>query len=356
MVPGAALLMFLENRRVKFNTYMKLLTFMYAWIFICFPFSYNLDIASSRLHRLVGVYLLLYTVYKLAQNAKMHPYIYLIWILMYFACIYFTQTEVVTPDFDYTSDRASNEKLNANCLGYFTFFTTFIIFYWGEIIKKKYIRTIFKILFLLTILLSFYIAIITASRQVLIVQIPLITMLLYIRYVTHSGQTSMIIFLFIIFVVTIIAFCEGMDIYNNSYLSKRAEVNASEDLRAILLWDAIRVGIEHPIFGVGPGCFASYSHHFVFSHNTYTELFANCGFPAACLFISVIFVFIKRQWKQYKNTKDKLFLTFLVCGVIYALDNMFYVFHLDPWLMSFFVMISTHSEIHAADICFDQKK
>jgi O-antigen ligase len=45
---------------------------------------------------------------------------------------------------------------------------------------------------------------------------------------------------------------------------------------------------RRPLFGVGPGQFASYTGLWRVTHNTYTELSSECGIPALILFLLVI--------------------------------------------------------------------
>ena len=50
----------------------------------------------------------------------------------------------------------------------------------------------------------------------------------------------------------------------------------------------------HPVFGVGPGNFGSFSGTWRVAHNTYTELGAEAGIPAVFLFLLVL-------WRAFRN-------------------------------------------------------
>jgi O-antigen ligase len=58
--------------------------------------------------------------------------------------------------------------------------------------------------------------------------------------------------------------------------------------RAELLMKSLVITAKHPLFGVGPGQFASYTGKWLVTHNTYTELSSECGIPALILFLLVI--------------------------------------------------------------------
>lgn len=343
-IPCSFVLLWFGNKEIVADKSIKISTAIFAWICFCALFAIDKTVAMLEVRRFLCVFLLMYSVYILAKKQRLLPYVYLIWVFMYGACLYYAQSHLLV-DFDYTQDRVNDKSLNANTLGYYTFFVTYIVFYFGEIVNNRGYKILLEIVFLLTIPLSFYIAIITASRQILIIQIPLILLLIYVRYfkTSHSNKTILIIAGIIAsyFMVNVFA-----DIYTSSYLSVRSSENAADDIRVVLMEIAINTGLEHPLVGVGPGCFSVYNGFSGFSHCTYTELFANTGFIGVVLFMYLLLVFIFRQWRRYRKTKDYFFLLFFIIGLIYAMDNMFYVFYLDPWLMAFFIMIFTHSETY----------
>jgi hypothetical protein len=64
--------------------------------------------------------------------------------------------------------------------------------------------------------------------------------------------------------------------------------------RKVLLIKSLVVAAEHPIFGIGPGCFPIFDKTWLVTHNTYTELAAEAGLPALILFMLAI-------WASFKN-------------------------------------------------------
>ena len=60
--------------------------------------------------------------------------------------------------------------------------------------------------------------------------------------------------------------------------------------------------------------------------------------------MTLLLKFLVVQWKRYRRYKDNMFLVFLVFGLMYAVDCMFYVFYTQPWLMAFFFLVAIHGE------------
>jgi O-antigen ligase len=76
----------------------------------------------------------------------------------------------------------------------------------------------------------------------------------------------------------------------------------SAEAREDLLIQSIKVTAEHPLFGVGPGNFQSYTQLWRVTHNTYTEFSSECGIPALLLFL---YLMRRTFWKLSKVRKLK---------------------------------------------------
>lgn len=180
----------------------------------------------------------------------------------------------------------------------------------------------------------------------LIIQIPLLALLTFIRYVEGTSLKRKLLFVLIAAIACVASIGPITKSYDNSYLKVRSETKAKDDVRVLLLQDAIKVGCQHPIMGVGPGNYVRYSFNRHFSHCTYTELFANTGVIGALIYVSLVLMFITSQWKRFWKYRDKTYLVFFVCGLIYLFDNFFYVFYVDLWLIGFFILLASHSETY----------
>jgi O-antigen ligase len=77
--------------------------------------------------------------------------------------------------------------------------------------------------------------------------------------------------------------------------------NGSLDARRELLMESIRTSFQHPIFGVGPGNFQAYTKSWHVTHNTYTELSSETGFPGLALFLAILYLTF-RSLKAVRKT------------------------------------------------------
>lgn len=77
--------------------------------------------------------------------------------------------------------------------------------------------------------------------------------------------------------------------------------NGSLDARRELLMESIRTSFKHPIFGVGPGNFQAITQSWHVTHNTYTELSSETGFPGLGLFLAILFLTFRSLKKVRKS-------------------------------------------------------
>lgn len=332
--------------RYKFNVgySMKWLLFLYLWMIFTCLFAEHLDLASRQLKQIIGCVLLSFIMAQNAKKPSMVPWLYGVYILVFISSIYYGLTNILDASYDIGSDRLNDDNLNANTLAYFLLYSTFAIFILADIVNRKLLSRIFRIGFWLMIPVTFYVAIFTASRQILLTSIPLLLMLFFIRYIKGAKRKYIFQTLIIIAVAGAFVVPKFMDIYENSFLKERTKIDLNEDSRILLLKDAINVGLENPVVGVGPGNYVMYSYNKHFSHCSYTELFANSGILALILYIGLIWTFMKRQFKRYGSHKNAIYLAFIVFGLIFIVDNVFFVFYNNLWLISFFILVSTHSD------------
>lgn len=333
------------DKEVLANRSFKIFMVLAVWLFLSTLWATDTEVAMRQNKQILGGVLVAYIVAKNAYRKSMLPWMYGIWIALYFSAIYYANTNIIA-EITIGEERLNDEKLNANMMGYYTFYFTFLIYVLGEIQRRIWLQKIFRLLFLGTLFVSFFVAIVTASRQVLVIQVPLIVFLLYDRYIKGTSIKVRLFFILCIVVFVAIFFNQAMDIYNNSLLKVRNEVEIKDDSRTLLAKDAFRVGMNHFFFGVGNGNYIKYSYNQHFSHNTYLELFANTGIVGFSIYLYMLILYFKVQFRRYRATGDKLFFMFAVFGIIYCLDNIFYVFYPYQWLIAFFILISAHSDIY----------
>ena len=79
--------------------------------------------------------------------------------------------------------------------------------------------------------------------------------------------------------------------------------------RQELLKLSLTTMVTHPIFGIGPGDFQSYTQSWHVAHNTYTELGAEAGVPACFLFLLMLVLSLRkirrvRKLPGYESSED----------------------------------------------------
>ena len=346
LLPIAFASCFLVSKKLFINKYQKYLVILYVWIAFTAIFAYNHDLAIQQLHQLVGCFVLAYIISVLSLNKTLVKWLYVVYLLLLlFVWLYAYNNMSALMGFD---ERMNDNKVNANYFAYYTFYATFSMYVLGEIIKNYSLRKFFRISFILMLPISFITALFTASRQILIIQLPLFVGLFYIRYIYRSNKKFY--FVFIILIAALFLVPKVLNTYNGSLLSVRAETQLEDDTRYRLLGEAISVGLQNPVLGVGPGNFELFCSTGHFSHCSYTELFANNGLFAAILYIITLLSFIIFQWKIFRRTKDKMSLAFLIFGCLFFIEQFFYVFYISQWLISFFILVTSHSIIYNREI------
>ena len=347
-LPLAFVLSFLKVKTIRINQYSNILFLLFTWIAVSYSWAVYNNYANTELHRVLGSFLVCYIVAVNARERKMQPWLYLTYIALYIGAWNYASNHFVidVSMMDSDEDRLNDAKLNANTMAYYTFYVTFVLFIFGEILEKKWIRNVSNIMFIAMIPMSFFVALITASRQVLIIQIPLISFLLYLRYIKQQSSSRRFFFVIAMLVIAAFASSKAVSLYENSYLAVRASTDLQEDSRNLLMKDAYKVAMDNLPFGVGAGNYIAYSFNKHFSHISYLELLANQGIIGCLLYIYLLVAFVKRQYKRYKVNNDRMLFLFLLFGLIFIADNFFYVFYTDIWLMSFFILVATHSETY----------
>lgn len=347
-IPLSFLISLSVGNSLKTNNYLKRLLVLILWVAATYFSAVYVEEAKNQMKNLLGVFVLSMTIANLSSDKRCVPWLYGVFIILLIQALVYANNHIMIEGFDTTTDRLNDERLNANTVAYYTFFVTFAIYELGNsfLIKNRVIANIFRLLFLAMYGVSFTVAILTGSRQVLIIQIPLLALLTFIRYIEGTSLKRKLLFVLIAAIACVASIGPITKSYDDSYLKVRSETKAKDDVRALLLQDAIKVGCQHPIMGVGPGNYVRYSFNRHFSHCTYTELFANTGVIGALIYVSLLLMFITSQWKRFWKYRDKTYLVFLVCGLIYLFDNFFYVFYVDLWLIGFFILLASHSETY----------
>lgn len=344
-IPLAMLLCTLINRGFHTNLYEKILYALLLWDCIAYIWADDKELASSELHKILGVFMMVYVVSILSRYSKYQKYTYFIYVILYLSAWNYAIHNIFTVMVGYQY-RLNDEMLNANTMAYYTFYVSFLSLILSLITKRKWLQQAWTIVFWAMLPISFGVSILTASRQVIIIQIPLYIMLIYSRYIAGVSIKKKIYFSLASLVVLVALSGQIIGIYNNSFLKERAEQSVADDSRMELVYDATTVAIQNLPLGVGSGNYQAVSCFQQISHNSYLESFVNLGVIGVALYISLMAIFTLRQWRRYKMHKDKMYFYFFTFGIIYALDGVFFVFYNAIWLISFFMLVAAHSETY----------
>lgn len=344
-IPIAFITTLFNYGRLRVNKYFNLLVLLYVWIFISVLWATDTSVAMNQMKQILGSFILCYVFAVKAKNERNIVWLYLVYFIILGFAWHYAYNNILST-IELGQERVNDSKLNANTLAYYTFYFTFASYLLGEILTTASWKKFMRWIFISAIPLSFYTAIFTASRQVLIIQLPLIIILLYIRYLKGKNVSKRILFVFAIGASLLFVAPSVVDTYNDSYLSTRSEADIEDDVRTKLAKDAFKVGCENFPIGVGPGNYMVHSFSKHFSHNTYLELWANEGIVGLLIYLIILTIYIKRQWKRYKKFRDNIFLSFFVFGIFFVIDGIFYSFYEHLWLIGFFIIVASHSELY----------
>ncbi len=347
-IPASFVLCFLTYNTLSENKYLRILLAIYLWLCVSYVFTDNVAAANDELRKILGCFILSYSIASLAQKPKAIPWLYIIYcLLLIYAWKY--ASEHIIDDIVFGSERLNDDTLNANHLAYYTFYATICVYILGEIVSASWLRHLFRIIFWGTLIVSFYTAIFTASRQILIIQVPLFVVLIICRYMVQSGTSTIIKWLIIIVSIVAAVYAYNHyyhDIYDDSLLQERNSNKVEDDDRTRIALEALEISAERPIFGYGPGNAMYNISTKTFTHNTFLELLVNGGIPCMLIFIYLVYTFLATQIRRWRKTRDKQYLTFIIFGIFWLVDQFFYVFYVDLWLISFFILIATHSDTY----------
>lgn len=344
IIPFLTILSFVLYKRIFVNAYLALYFLLVAWLACTQLWADDKELAFDEVKASIGVGMFSYIVTIWAQKGNILKWIYVVYIFLFIATIHYAYTEIL-PNIVPGEDRLTDEEMNANLLAYYSYYFMVITFILGVIWDYSIVRKAFNICAWLSIGLSLVIAILTASRQVMIIQVPLYILFIYIRYF-KANETKRVRSLIIIGSIIVLYFLwmRYASILSNNLLINRLMDGGSDVERFSLMQAAYNIGWQHPFTGIGAGNFVINNPYFLFSHNSYLELWANSGIIGVLLFSCMLLLFVLRQIRYYRNTRNILFLFFLWFGLFFMIYQMIYVFYHNMWLIGFFMLIAAHSE------------
>ena len=350
LYPLMTVLAFIQKPVVFPNNYFKWLIILYLWVCFTTVGAYDTEVALHELHQILGCVLATYIFAQWAQYKKAIPWLYSVFIVLFLGAMHYARTTIMEGNYEMVGKQSiSDELLNANTIAYFTFYLTFVIYILGDIIHSPLLRTLCRAGYFLIFPIIYWVAMATASVQVGALIAPFSLVLLFFRYWgTKENHNPWFRFLLIISLLGAVYWFvpalaeEIMD----SRLGERLDTAGTSANRFLLIQESISTGLHHPFMGVGPGNFRLFSFEQVFAHNTYLELFANTGLIGMFIFIGLTFSFCWTQWKRWREKKKPIYFIFLLFGVFFVGYQFFYVFYTSLHLLSFWILVATHSETY----------
>lgn len=334
--------------------YVPYLLLLILSLLSCF-ISSNVQLSFNSFYYIITGFIGFFIFNKNSSNVKNIKWLFVIYVAYYIAMWWYIIAKLRILEVDITKDRLGTEKgqFNANDVAYMTFYFNSAVWMLYSLSLKFYRNRIVGVLLLiLMILVSFMSAILFASRQILILELPFILGVFYIRFLRgNKGLKKVLIFIIGLAILVVLYNYVGKDVFSRSLLFARFET-VEEDSRIFLLQKALDVGFHNPILGVGCGNFMNYANISAFSHCSYTELFANSGIFAAMIYITWIIHAIRIQIRRYKITKNVIFLYFALTCLIWFFANFFFVYYINIWLMGFWgILLGSSRSLYQQELC-----
>ena len=318
---------------------------MIIWMYASTAMSNTANVGFRLMVPITASFLLSFAGYSVTRQNNHYWILYVSYIALLAYLIYQNFAEsgfIQTFDYSNEDERNSSMKLNANDYAYYTLFATMSLKLFFEFFGSK-VRSIYKVIaYIVFSLISFYVALFTASRQVFALQIPLLAFFFYYDFIWGKKGKLGYVLVLLLLLIAIIPFLDS--IYSNSYLSVRSQVGFHEDVRSEILKKAFFQGWENPFFGLGIGAKT------FFSHCTYTHLFSRCGLVPAICFIVILCKAVKTQLKRYRLSRDRIFILYLVLVLFISVGNFTYSYIQEPFMMTILFIILGDSDRHYINI------
>lgn len=312
-----------------------------VWMLISALYNDNWSSSFQRMIPVIASFLLSFSVYATALKGNNAKVLYLSYCLFFFVLMYLSITItgfIQNFDYDNEHERESNTVMDANSYAYYSFFLIMSVRMMLEHFNKSIPKALLFIIYIILLVITVYVALLTAARQVMYLNIPLIILLIFHDFVRNGKKRSRLLFFVMIIIVLTFGLPIFLNYYNNSFLAERAEVSFAEDGRSKLMKNAMIIAIDNPLLGVGLGAPIS------FSHNTYTHLASRCGLPTLLLFIIILLRMVFTQFKRWRKTRDGTYFLFMVCGLFYIGGNLLYSYIDGPFMMAFLFILIGDSE------------
>lgn len=209
------------------------------------------------------------------------------------------------------------------------------------------------------IICGIYVLLIAASRGGIIVYFVVLLFWFFSERVKlQSSKASLYLFFGLIAFIYLVLSASEFD-FSSIYLYQRfSSMSDEESIRGLHLMEAINVGYNNIIFGVGGGNYSIQPRHFepgIFSHNGFAEAFANYGLIGFLLYASLMIEYINKLYAFYNITKKTSLILvhtgFVIGFVVY---NMFYVPYVTLEFMGVFSVFRINLEYGINGVAYEK--
>lgn len=250
-----------------------------------------------------------------------------------------------------SGQRIEENTLNANTYGYYVFTGLFSLFllYTNRLNNKH--RLIYIIIIIIASIFSLWLILASASRGAsIIVSLLIAGNILIITATSKKGilRKSIISILFFLSVFQFASFVNDNYLKESYLLERFNDLEERETPRAYHVIKAIEIGLDNPILGVGAGNYAvvpKVLEQGSFSHNSFTEAFANFGLMGLFVYLMIFYSLLKKILKNLKTNNNQIriinyqILLFVFLFIVY---NTLYVVYLSTIFMHFLFVIYAH--------------
>lgn len=341
LVPISFVLCLLKYPKQLKNKYLIYLLCLYAWYTFLTPIAQHQEAAQHSVIRVWGTFAVCYITTCLGQKRVTFTLACGAWIGLIATMMWYAQTHIAET-LDIVHSRLADENLNANSFAYVLLVVIYVIYYLGDNQKGRF-RKWWRGALIFMIPLSWYISILAASRQIIVLVIPFAGLLILRRYFRFTMRNAFIT-LVICFGIGFGYLEWGSKLYERSYLRQRMEIKVSEDSRARLIRESFEIISEHPFTGIGPDQFRFHTWEGVGAHNSFLELLDDTGFIGFIFYFLTLYRFIKINYRRWRTLHSDLFFAMTAYGVAFFVQNFFYIFYIAPQIFSFFFLVASFSD------------
>lgn len=321
--------------------------FIFASISILYAIDANAAVATQKKMLIVMLFSLAVFAYALNSEQTVKV-VYIANAITLFLLIGYVLKLGINTQSD---ERIEDSVLNANTYGYYVFTGLFSLFilYSSRTSRKQ--KVMYMILTILACIFSFWLVLASASRGAsIILGLLIVGNVFVITSASKKGmlQKALVSILLIVGLFYLANYVTEEYIKDSYLLQRFNDLEGRESPRQFHARKAFEIGSENPFIGVGAGNYAVVPKAIEpgsFSHNTFTEAFANHGIIGLFMYLLMLFAIV---WKARKNLKTKnkkiriityqVFLFFLV----FVIYNTLYIVYLSTIFMHFLLVIYAH--------------